>query len=165
MVAGGLAIPFRGVAAAAQVDGAAPVPGAAAGWQAPEVVGQMQTLPEPQGAFQQVDHQVAEGVAIALDVEVVVDVRLTHARSIGRPEHSAEGPGVLEHEGEAGRLAERRLPCRALPQAHGEIARSVVAQQLLKEGQSRLHPRLLGLHLQGRHRSTSQQFSEQMNTR
>ena len=151
VVAGGLAVPFRRVATAAQADGAAPVPGAAAGRQAPKAVGQVKALPEPQGAFQQVDHQVGEGVASPLDVEVVVDVRLAQAIPIGRPEHPAQGAGVLEQEGEAGWLARGRPPGSAFPQVDGEIARAVVPHQFIEEGQGRLHLRILCPHLQSRH--------------
>ena len=69
---------------------------------------------------------------VALDVEVVVDVRLAHGQLPGRPEHGPHGSRVAKNDGEPGPLAGVGLPDGVVPEADGEITR-IIREEILQE--------------------------------
>src|SRR5262249_44597580 len=69
-----------------------------------------------------------KSVNVAFNVDVVVDVGFAKRVAARRPEHFANGTGMLQDEREPGRVAYVRLPDRSIPGADGEVARAVSAQ-------------------------------------
>jgi hypothetical protein len=110
-----------------------------------------QTLDGAGAPFAEVVDKAEKGVDVPLDIDVVVDVRFAERVLGGWPEHLADGAGVLQDQGEAGGLAGVRLPNRAVPGAHDEVARAVVLQQVTQKIQTRRNGGIFDRRGQHRH--------------
>src|SRR5215471_12423622 len=113
--------------------------------QAQQTCAKAHLLQHPPLLCNEVFDQGQDGFDLALDVEIVEEVRLAQARLIGRDEHPAQGSWVLKHQRAARGCCRVRFPGGAIPQAYGNIASRSSTQYVLEQGQCDLNGLIGGL--------------------
>ena len=134
MVADGLSIPREREPPAAEARGAA-LARAPLGGQREQPRSEPESLGKrPVAVDQEVVRERKDAVDVALDVDVLVEVRLGHGQLAGRPQQRAHRASMVEHQGEAG-LGRLRRPHRAVPEPDVEVARVVLGEEVTQHAQ------------------------------
>ena len=118
VVRDGLAVAFERELPPAEARRSATGPGRAPAWEREQAGGRAEPLARAPAAFEQeLVGEPEDALDVALDVDVVVEVRLGHVQLVRRPEQRPQGARMLEDEREARRPAVLCLPASSRPRA------------------------------------------------